>query len=396
MASRSLSRRRRYCRRVLSARSPPSAGDDHGAKQQRLHARGEDGITGLDGELAVPQLMGEADLPGVGMALLGAVEVRDPNGGAMAVHHLGDDGRRPALADDVDDHGVVLEHPVPAGLAVDAHPGFVRTHHARAAQAGEDGADFAVEARLGTAEHGVQRPFADRQPEQVFKKAAQALVADGMDEAQVDRHGQDAGTERRTVLHAFRHRRQRRPAAAWAVPGVALHPGHHRAHRRQVDLVVAPMQGVIAVIQRRAAMDTGRRLGDDELIGIGCQWAPAALPAQAALARPLPFDLVRTVGLLPLRRRHTRIARRLRRLIQFGLQLRHPRRQHRDLLRLRPQRDDQRILLCVRKPGKVGQWRQRSHPQVESNLPPLVNTLCNCPSRGPTSRTVGGGLSSYR
>lgn len=38
-------------------------GNRHGAQQQRLHARGEDGVSRLDGELAIAQLVSQADLP---------------------------------------------------------------------------------------------------------------------------------------------------------------------------------------------------------------------------------------------------------------------------------------------------------------------------------------------
>ena len=45
----------------------PSRQED-GSQQQRLHARREDGVDGVDGELAVAQLVGEAHLPEIDMA----------------------------------------------------------------------------------------------------------------------------------------------------------------------------------------------------------------------------------------------------------------------------------------------------------------------------------------
>src|SRR5215213_4998852 len=69
--------------------------------------------------------MRQADLPGLGMAALGAVEVGDPDGRAVSGHHLGDDTRAPAMADHVDHHLVVLEHPVPGVTAIDAHAGLI-------------------------------------------------------------------------------------------------------------------------------------------------------------------------------------------------------------------------------------------------------------------------------
>ncbi len=133
------------------------ARQDHGAPQQRLHARGEDRVTGIDGELAVSQLVREADLPLIGVTLLGSVEVRSlrrlpypalqgrvpsllrPDHGTVTAHDLVDHGGAPAVADDVDHHLLVLEHPVPAGHPVDPDAGLVRTHDPRPAQPSQDG-----------------------------------------------------------------------------------------------------------------------------------------------------------------------------------------------------------------------------------------------------------------
>jgi hypothetical protein len=68
---------------------PSSSGDDEGAQQERLHARGEDGIAGFDGVLAIAKLVGETNLPGLGVALLSAVAVGDPDRRAMPAHDLG-------------------------------------------------------------------------------------------------------------------------------------------------------------------------------------------------------------------------------------------------------------------------------------------------------------------
>src|SRR3954449_10377895 len=93
--------------------------------------------------------MRQTDLPGLGMPALGAVEVGDPDLGAMAVHHLADDAGAAAATDHLDHHLGVLEHPVPAGAAVDAHAGLIRSDDASAAQAGPDWDGLAVEARPG-------------------------------------------------------------------------------------------------------------------------------------------------------------------------------------------------------------------------------------------------------
>src|SRR6185369_5069082 len=70
---------------------------------------------GLDGELAIAQLVSQADLPVRRMSLLGAVEIGNPDRRTVSAQHLGDDTSAATLADDVDHHLVVLEHPVPAG-----------------------------------------------------------------------------------------------------------------------------------------------------------------------------------------------------------------------------------------------------------------------------------------
>src|SRR5215218_10753138 len=77
---------------------PMPPGQHHGPQQQRLHAWGEDGVACLDGVATVAELMRQTDLPGRGMAALGAVEVGDPDGRAVAVQYLGDDTSAPAVA----------------------------------------------------------------------------------------------------------------------------------------------------------------------------------------------------------------------------------------------------------------------------------------------------------
>ena len=49
-----------------------------GAEQQGLHPGCEDRIAGLDRECAVAELVGEANLPVIGMTTLGAIEIRRP------------------------------------------------------------------------------------------------------------------------------------------------------------------------------------------------------------------------------------------------------------------------------------------------------------------------------
>ena len=93
--------------------SPPR--QHHGPQQQHLHARGEDRVPRLDRILAITQLMRQADLPNLGMPPLGAVEVGHPDPGPMAGQYIADNTGRTAIADHVDHHLIVLEHPVPVG-----------------------------------------------------------------------------------------------------------------------------------------------------------------------------------------------------------------------------------------------------------------------------------------
>lgn len=105
---------------------PMPARENDGAQQQRLQDGREDRVARVDGIAAIAQLVGQADLPRLGMATMRAVEVRDPDGGPMALHHFADDAGATPVTDDVDDHIIVLEHPVPRSLAADAHTSVVR------------------------------------------------------------------------------------------------------------------------------------------------------------------------------------------------------------------------------------------------------------------------------
>jgi len=307
--------------------------------------------------------MRQADLPKLGVTLLGTEQIGHPDAGAMARHHLGDHAGGTAVANDVDHHLIVLEHPVPVCPAIDPHRGLVRADQACAAQPGEDGGNLGVEARLGTAEHGIQRALADLQGEQVQEQPAEALVADGVGSAQVDRQRHDVETEWRALLHALRHGCQGDAAAARAMAGIAFHPGHHRPHRRQVYFVIAAVQHLIGVVERCLAMRADQRLGGHRLIRIACQGPAAALATETALAGSLAFAPVRLVGLLALGRRQAGVVRRLGRAVEPGLQF------GKALLRCMhalPQRQDQRVFLGVAQSGEV--W-ERGHPKLESSRP---------------------------
>src|SRR5690242_21651179 len=81
---------------------------------------------------------------------------------------------------------------------------------------------------------------------------------------------------------------------------VALDPGDHRPDRRQLDLVVARVQHLGGIVERRPAVGARGGLGDHDLVGLLGQRAAATRPTQAALARPgapLPLRPVRLVAL---------------------------------------------------------------------------------------------------
>src|SRR3954464_328483 len=105
--------------------------------------------------------MRQTDLPRFGVAALCAVEVGNPDGRTVPGHHLSDDARAPAMADHVDHHRVVLEHPVPAGATVNAHAGPVRADHPGPTQPGQDGRGLSVEAGLAALERGIEGTLAD-------------------------------------------------------------------------------------------------------------------------------------------------------------------------------------------------------------------------------------------
>lgn len=117
----------------------PLARRHEGAQQRGFHARGEDGLARIEGELAVAQSMGQADRPIGGIALLGAVKVGYPKRRTMARHHLADHTCAAVVADDVDRHLVVLKNPVPEGAAINPDAGLARANHAGVAAEGSSG-----------------------------------------------------------------------------------------------------------------------------------------------------------------------------------------------------------------------------------------------------------------
>jgi hypothetical protein len=100
-------------------------------KSHYFHAWGKNHVTGLERELAVPQLMGEADQPLIGMPLLRSIKIGHPQGRAMAVQYARDDIRSAAMPYNRNDNILILKHSVPACFTVNTTADFIRINHAR-------------------------------------------------------------------------------------------------------------------------------------------------------------------------------------------------------------------------------------------------------------------------
>src|SRR5918993_5901178 len=186
----------------------------------------------------------------------------------------------------------------------------VRADDAGAAETGQNGAGLGIEAGLAAPECGVERALADRQAEQLEQQPAEAAVADVMDEAQVHRQRDDVATERRPGLQPLGQRSQRGPAAAATLPGVALHPRHHRGDHRQVHLVEAACQRLVGLVQGRLAVRAPGWASGDSLVRCLGQPGATALAAEAALTGTRPGRLVVAVRLPALRWRQAGVVGR--------------------------------------------------------------------------------------
>jgi hypothetical protein len=115
----------------------------------------------------------------------------------------------------------------------------VRADHPRPTQPGQDSRGRGVEAGLAALEGRIERALANAEAEQFEQQPAQSPIADVVDEAQVHRQSDNIAAERRARLQALGQWGQGGAAAAAAVPGIVLHPRHHRGNRRQVNLIEA-------------------------------------------------------------------------------------------------------------------------------------------------------------
>ena len=106
------------------------------------------------------------------------------------------------------------------------------------------------------------------------------------------------------------------------------------------------------------------KLGGHRLIRIGGQGVAAAFSSQATQARADPFAFLRSVGLLAFRWWGAGVIRGLRRIGRFGFKRLDARGQE---LNLRPERQDQGVLLGVAQVGE-GRWRGYLTVRIESSV----------------------------
>ena len=157
--------------------------------------------------------MGKADLPVLGVSLLGTEQIGDPDRGPSIpedpLGHL----LPPAGPDDMEDGIGAEEDPLPPVPSLHPGRGLVGTDDGAVQNPFFDGGRLFVEARLHPFEQVGQRPFADGQAEDVPEQGGQPLETDGLAMVQVDRQSLDRGAEGRAGLQTRRRpRRERLPA----------------------------------------------------------------------------------------------------------------------------------------------------------------------------------------
>ncbi|MDZ7712793.1 MAG: hypothetical protein U5L06_06640 [Rhodovibrio sp.] len=219
------------------------------------------------------------------------------------------------------------------------------------AQLRGDVGDRRIHLGLGPAHDLGDGALADRHAEHVQHQGRQTLVADGVDGVQVDHRLLDAAPERRAGLQARRRLRVEALPAARTRALVLMHAGDVRAHRRDLDAVVAELEGLMrrADVAAAARAVVGRR--GDRTVRVRLQRARLAL---ATLARLAGLAFTPFVRLLVLRRRAGGVPRRLARLVQPGLDIRNALFEREDVV-------DQLVL------GMLLQFLPPSHTILESH-----------------------------
>lgn len=115
----------------------------------------------------------------------------------------------------------------------------------------------------------------------------------------------------RRYSHTLPYRLRRRLPSRLVGASTMLHARHHRPDFGQIDLVVAGVELLVGVGQRRLAVLAACRAGNHPLVGRSGQVPPAALTSNTACTWAGSHRLVRPVLLLALRGGHPGIVRGL-------------------------------------------------------------------------------------
>ena len=192
------------------------------------------------------------------------------------------------------------EHPFPPVLAFHPHRGLVGADH-RAGQHDLLDRRRGIQQRFARAGQDVaDRALADRQREEFVHQQGQPFHADGMGVMQIDHHRGDRLAERRALLQTGRRLGGDALAATGATAAEQAHLGHIRPDRRQLDALIDLLRGLRRVGEHRFAFRAGGQPPVDHAIRVRMQ-RPA--DTGAAFARRATCTRCREVWLLSLRGR---------------------------------------------------------------------------------------------
>ena len=282
--------------------------------------------------------MGKAKLALAAVPGLCSVTVGDPDLGLDAAEKIARHGGAAAVGDQMVDGGRRQQHPLPPVLALDPGRGLVRSHHRTGANLRGDRRCTRGERGLRAGQHLGDRALADADPEYLVEHPHQPFEANRLGDVQVQDEGRQIGAERRARRQTG-GRRGTEPAAAFrADAAMPVDAGDDRANRRQLDMIVSMIAGLVLRPERVLAMRAMLGEGLDDPVRSGGQRPEDAGPALALLCR----SALGAVGFAPLRGRHRGIVRsfgRAQPAFEFG----DAPGQFRDLRRLGQHQRDQLI-----------------------------------------------------
>jgi len=96
----------------------------------------------------------------------------------------------------MDDGLIRAEYPLVGIAPFDTHTCFIASDDIGSAQCGQRAVASRRKDRRGASKHVHQRALAERQPEQIGKRALQPLVGEQLVRLEVERQGRDAFTKR--------------------------------------------------------------------------------------------------------------------------------------------------------------------------------------------------------